>query len=131
MITFLKKVVSRLSMPGLKYNTTPVLGYHSVHPDHPLAVRPDMFRERIRFLKENFEVISLAEYVRRKLTGELTEGTAAVTFDDGYEDNYRYAYPVLKEFSCPATLFLVTRSIQNRQGCSSEGASASLKASGP
>ncbi len=116
MFAFLKKVVSRLSLPSLKCNTTPVLGYHSVHPDHPLAVRPDDLREQIRFLKENFEVVPLAEYVRRKLAGELTEGTAAVTFDDGYEDNYLYAYPVLKEFSCPATLFLVTRFIENRKG---------------
>lgn len=102
--------VSRFLMA--RDGSTPILMYHSVHPEHPLAVRPEAFREQIAYLVKNYKVVPLREYLEAKRNNSLTPGMAAVTFDDGYRDNYRFAYPILEEFSCPATIFLVTAFIE-------------------
>jgi peptidoglycan/xylan/chitin deacetylase (PgdA/CDA1 family) len=93
---------------GGKGKSTPILMYHSIHPEHPLAVRPGAFREQVEFLADNYRVVSLARYIQLKRENRLPEKTAVITFDDGYKDNFTYAYPVLKEFNCPATIFLAT-----------------------
>src|SRR5690606_1373661 len=38
-----------------------------------------------------------------------------ITMDDGYESNYIYAYPVLKEYNMKATIFLITSLIKNEE----------------
>jgi peptidoglycan/xylan/chitin deacetylase (PgdA/CDA1 family) len=103
----LKKVAAALVPSGAA--STPIVAYHSVHPDHPLAVKPELFRVQIEWLASNFRVVRLCEYLKNKRAGTLAPGTAVVTFDDGYRDNYTHAYPVLKDLQCPATLFVATR----------------------
>ncbi len=101
-----KLLTGALKMTGLTYDSTPILMYHSVHPNHPLAVTPGAFREQIAFFRGNFRVVSLREYLQAKIENRLLPGTGAVTFDDGYQDNYHFAYPVLQDYSCPATIFV-------------------------
>lgn len=57
----------------------------------------------MEYLKENFHVLSLENY--ENLPSGLS---VAITFDDGYEDNYLYAYPILKGLGLPATIFVTT-----------------------
>jgi len=54
----------------------------------------------------------LAQYIRLKNT--LPEKSIAVSFDDSYRDIYTYAYPILKKYNVPATIFLNTGNIKNR-----------------
>ncbi|NLJ33315.1 MAG: polysaccharide deacetylase family protein [Firmicutes bacterium] len=103
----IKKVLAGATkLWGLTYDSNPILMYHSVHPKHPLAVTPQAFREQIAFFREKFRVVSLREYLQAKRENRLLPGTGAVTFDDGYRDNYSFAYPILREYSCPATIFI-------------------------
>jgi len=90
-----------------------ILLYHRVAPKEddwtmePLS--PEDFEKQIAYLCRNFEVVSLTgliEYLN--LEKSLPEKAIAITFDDGYKDNYRYAYPVLKKCHAPATIFLAT-----------------------
>ena len=62
------------------------------------------FRKQIGFLKKHCSVISLDDFFE----GKFTPGKAnfALTFDDGYLNNFTYAKPVLEEFKCPATFFI-------------------------
>jgi peptidoglycan/xylan/chitin deacetylase (PgdA/CDA1 family) len=67
------------------------------------------FESQIRYLSKAYEVLpldKLAEYVQGRET--LPRKAVAITFDDGYKDNYIYAYPILKKYGVPATIFLTT-----------------------
>lgn len=94
-----------------------VLLYHRVLravEDEQVFVQPGMyvttstFRAQANFLKETFDVISLDEMVERVERGRKVGGCCAITFDDGWQDNYSQAFPVLKNFGLPATVFLAT-----------------------
>lgn len=61
----------------------------------------------LKFLK--YHVIRLDEYLNCLSSGQLPpERSILLTIDDGYEDNYSLAYPVLKHFGLPSTIFLVS-----------------------
>jgi peptidoglycan/xylan/chitin deacetylase (PgdA/CDA1 family) len=99
----------RLVCSSQDQKSSVILNYHSVHPAHKFATLPDDFLTQMRYLKNNFTVISLSDfYDMRAGTKALPVKSAMITFDDGFRDNYEYAYPVLKELGLPATIFLAT-----------------------
>ncbi len=66
------------------------------------------FRRQVRYLKRHFEVVSLSEAVERLSNGQIGRPTAVITFDDGFQNNYEVAFPILRELGLPATVFLIT-----------------------
>jgi peptidoglycan/xylan/chitin deacetylase (PgdA/CDA1 family) len=72
-------------------------------------ITESVFRDEIRCIRDNFDVIPLTEVVRRLSAGESFGPTAAITFDDGFQNNYESAFPILREAALPATLFLTTQ----------------------
>jgi len=92
-----------------------ILGYHGIAIDDehqwnpPLFMRQDYFRERLRIIKKSgCSILSLVEGLRRLSTGDLPPKSVAFTFDDGNYDFYKQAYPVLKEFDIPGTVYLTS-----------------------
>ena len=77
-------------------------------PNRFLAISEESFDAQIRHLSRNYEVISMDEMVLRSRKKKSHFGVA-VTFDDGYKDNYQFAYPILKNHKIPATLYMTTR----------------------
>lgn len=87
-----------------------VLMYHSVGSDVPGAVSSGAFRLQLAYLKANFRVLPLRDFVT-EVTAESTgaaDNLAAITFDDGALDNYEHALPALEDFGLKATFFLIT-----------------------
>lgn len=89
-----------------------IVMYHRVLPaPEPFSIDPALvpdFRKHMRLLKSRFRVIALADMVRAWEEGRDEPGAVAVTFDDGYRDNYTHAFPILREEGVPATIFLAT-----------------------
>ena len=88
-----------------------VLMYHSINTnDLFFTARPEDFVEQMAYLKkEKFNVVSLTQLVNWiEKKQPIPKKTVVLTFDDGYEDNYLNAWPVLKRYNFPATIFLVS-----------------------
>jgi peptidoglycan/xylan/chitin deacetylase (PgdA/CDA1 family) len=89
----------------------PVLTYHSIDESGSvISTSATKFRSQMQHLSDHsFQVLPvklLAAHVREKR--ELPEKAVAITFDDGYENFYDSAYPVLREFGYTATVFVVS-----------------------
>jgi peptidoglycan/xylan/chitin deacetylase (PgdA/CDA1 family) len=87
-----------------------ILHYHRV-PAEPDPMCPDLLERRafvvhMQALAEVFNVLPLSEAIPRLVDGTLGPRAAAITFDDGYADNFQVALPVLKHFRLPATFFV-------------------------
>lgn len=93
--------------------TVPILMYHSVNPgarpEDRLTVSVESFKRQMRFFKSHhYNVVPLEELeVLLKDKKKVPPKTVAITFDDGYKDNYRYAFPILKEYGFAATMFII------------------------
>jgi peptidoglycan/xylan/chitin deacetylase (PgdA/CDA1 family) len=107
-----------LSLAALKGRVV-VLAYHRVVSSRELARQPiqpgmyvhvDSFERQMRFLKDWFAVLPLAEVLDRWETGRWDPGRryCAITFDDGWRDNHTYAYPILTRYGLPSTIFVCT-----------------------
>jgi peptidoglycan/xylan/chitin deacetylase (PgdA/CDA1 family) len=89
----------------------PVLMYHKVWPGHAdaLTITPERLQEQWQLLKtEGYQALSLTEFLA-VARGEQPRPAKAVliTFDDGYRNNLRYAYPLLQQTGFKATFFII------------------------
>jgi len=100
-----------------KHYAVPILMYHSVNPlaqkENRLAVTDELFERQMRFLKEhNYNVVKLEDLAGLlKAKKRIPPKTLAITFDDGYKDNFIYAYPILKKYRIPATIFIIIQEV--------------------
>jgi peptidoglycan/xylan/chitin deacetylase (PgdA/CDA1 family) len=92
-----------------------VLLYHRVAPTlsdpQLLAISPPCFAEQMAYIRRNAVPMALTDMVRAATEGTLPRRAVAVTFDDGYADNYRYAKPILESVGVPATVFSVSNAV--------------------
>jgi peptidoglycan/xylan/chitin deacetylase (PgdA/CDA1 family) len=89
----------------------PILTYHSIdNSGSVISTAPEVFRRQMKFLSEaGYNVVSLDSLVN-SLAGEKPSSpkTVALTFDDGFQNFYTTAFPVLEQYDFKATVFLVT-----------------------
>ena len=92
-----------------------ILMYHQVcdkrYDPWELAVHPNHFHTHLDYLKKNFNVVSVADLVNGVTTHKLKK-TIAITFDDGFRDNYANAAPLLDWHELPATFYVATRAMK-------------------
>ncbi len=97
-----------------------VLGYHRILPGkYDILVQPGMyvttetFEKHIVFLADNYKIISFDVYLSGNL--DPSKKYCIITFDDGWLDNYLYAYPILKKYNISATIFLTCNYINTNK----------------
>jgi peptidoglycan/xylan/chitin deacetylase (PgdA/CDA1 family) len=112
LLTVYYRAFARIHSP----KSIPVLMYHRVLDEQPSSsshgiwVTTDQFRNQLQSLRSRgFKTITFRDYARF-LEGKfrLPERPIVLTFDDGYEDNFSVAYPLLREFDCHAVIYAVT-----------------------
>ena len=89
-----------------------IICYHCIKDKAYSHLRPTKvadFENQMRFLSKVYNPISLERMAQQIQNGtSLPSKAIAITFDDGYQDNYENAYPILKKYNVPATFFLTT-----------------------
>lgn len=69
----------------------------------------DTFKKQIEYMVKKGVPLTLDDYVKGRKSGKkLPDNSFVITFDDGYKDTYKKAFPILKKFSVPATIFVTT-----------------------
>ncbi len=96
----------------------PILMYHSIseaaeqnrHPYFCTSTAPAIFAEHMRLLhKQNYLTVSLQDAVQRlEAPGQSYDKLVVLTFDDGYQDFFTDAFPILSKYGFTATVFLPT-----------------------
>src|SRR5687768_6540787 len=92
-----------------------ILGYHGISTDdehlwdYTQFMPLEYFRQRLQLIKDSgCTVLPLGEALERLYANDLPDKSVAITFDDGTYDFYSSAYPALKDFNFPVTLYLTT-----------------------
>jgi len=102
-------------MPKPPFWYPPILAYHRVHPDQATdtpTVSPEAFEKQMAILAQRWRPIPLSAIIGSLDGGKpLPARAVAVTFDDGTEDNFIPACPILLRYRIPATIFLITGQI--------------------
>lgn len=113
------------TLPAIRRRSNPdraaILRYHSVsYFDGParlyrsasIAVTPETFERQMRFLSDWYQVLPLGSLVDCLLQGKAFPPRAvAITFDDGYRDNFVHAWPILRAYQCPATVYVTSGAV--------------------
>jgi peptidoglycan/xylan/chitin deacetylase (PgdA/CDA1 family) len=92
-------------------NTAVVVAFHRIQetdPSDSLSIDTATFERHCRFYQRHFQVVPLRVLVHRLERGHSVARCLAITFDDGYRDNFENALPVLEKLSLPATFFVVS-----------------------
>jgi peptidoglycan/xylan/chitin deacetylase (PgdA/CDA1 family) len=93
-----------------------ILLYHRVNDDQDpffSGVPVKVFAEQMELLHRFFKVMVLEELIERATKNDIPPNAVALTFDDGYRDNYEHAFPILKHYGLPATIFLATGGVES------------------
>lgn len=104
---------------GFKERAVPILMYHGVGTGDSknwgdMLISPELFEKQIQYLNEHgYKVVSVEEVSERFRLNEDVEKYIAVSFDDGYENNYEYAFPVLQKYNATATFYIIRNAIGN------------------
>jgi len=100
---------------GQRLSKASILMYHSVENGNSfLTIRPQTLEKQIKYLKQkNFTIVRLSELVECLKSGKSVAGMVVITFDDGYENFYYNAWPILKRYNVPATIFVPTSLMGN------------------
>lgn len=91
--------------------------YHRVGPHAPaedplrLRIDPGLFENHLRWFKKNRRLHFADDYAAD--LGARTALDIAITFDDGYGDNFEHAFPLLLKYEVPATIFIATAFVES------------------
>ena len=92
----------------------PILMYHSVsEAQDDFSVTPEVFESNLRTITDyGYTPVSFQQVIDYVYNGSvLPDRPILITFDDGYTNNYTYAFPILKKFGYPATIFTIGSSV--------------------
>ena len=93
----------------IKRDDPVILMYHRILQDEFInGLAPQEFEKQIAYISKHFNVVSIEDLLRDVKNNTLKPYSLALTFDDGHYDFYTHAWPILKKFNFPASLYITT-----------------------
>lgn len=112
-MTDLRSLLKRLALGVYRQmapsgaSRTVILCYHSIHSTTSFAsAAPHLFEQHLIWLKQHCTIIPFSQVLTAVRGDGERHPCVAITFDDGYVDNYECAFPLLQRYEVPATFFL-------------------------
>jgi len=113
LFTALKRLFAKPEVTILMYHR--VTQNKQTHLDHSvISATIEQFEKQMQYLHEHCTVLSFDDFFKFQ-KGGLPRNSVIITFDDGYKDNYLYAYPILTKYHLKATIFLITGYIDRNE----------------
>lgn len=115
-ISEIEKIYAKLYVKTKHYEM-PVIMYHRVIKNtdeagvHGIYVKTSTFEKHLKYLKKhNYQTVTFADLANNNYKKRFDRGNKFVilSFDDGYEDNYKYAFPLLKKYGFKAVIYLLS-----------------------
>jgi peptidoglycan/xylan/chitin deacetylase (PgdA/CDA1 family) len=104
-----RTLVDKTSIPILMYHSIADDDEIGVHPYYRTSTSPQVFAQHMGYLHDQgYKTINLADAVGLLQNNPSTRKCAVITFDDGYGDFYKHAFPILNHHGFTATVFLPT-----------------------
>jgi len=110
-----QNIFSLINFVYAEETVIPILTYHNFTKDESSSYRINIieFEKQMNYLAtHNYSVISLSKLIEGLKNGQLPTKPAVITIDDGFKSSFTLAYPILKKYNFPATLFLYTNFIE-------------------
>jgi peptidoglycan/xylan/chitin deacetylase (PgdA/CDA1 family) len=93
----------------LQKNNPVVLMYHRIINDQLInGLTPEEFEQQIAYISKHFNVMPIDELIKDVTHDRTKPYSLALTFDDGHYDFYAYAWPILKKYNLPASIYVTT-----------------------
>ncbi|WP_241761769.1 polysaccharide deacetylase family protein, partial [Fusobacterium nucleatum] len=109
MVYILIIIILFILLIAFNKRAVPVFLYHQVNSIS--NVTPELFEEHLKIIKKyNIETVTISEYYNN-----INKNSMLLTFDDGYYDNFKYVFPLLKKYNMKATIFLNTLYIMDKR----------------
>jgi len=91
-----------------------ILTFHHIGPfQDKLTIPPSLFEKTLKHIQNNYNIISYNDFCNFIFYNlDLPEKSILITLDDGYLDNFIYAFPILKKLHIPAVLFVITGMVE-------------------
>lgn len=109
-------------LEGGHYRGVPIFMFHRVIPegtpcyDPEMATSTNLFETFLEWISEKYRVVTVEEVAKaRHIQTDSARPLCALTFDDGWKDNFDYAFPLLRMRQVPATIFLPVRFIGTKR----------------
>lgn len=99
----------------LTYHRFPKHDGSEAFDDGVIDTTAEQFEEQLICLKQHFNIVGIEELCAFAAGASLPRNSVAITFDDGYLDNYQQALPLLQRHGCRATFFVATSFISERR----------------
>jgi peptidoglycan/xylan/chitin deacetylase (PgdA/CDA1 family) len=93
-----------------------VLEYHAIgsHPDwYPgMVIAPEVFEKHLQYMQEQgYKMVTVAELTERLTQDKDVDKYIALSFDDGYKDDYTHTFPLLQKYGAKATFSVINSRI--------------------
>jgi len=100
-------------------NIVNILTFHHIHENRDsLSIPPSLFENTLKEISKKYTFISYQDFMDSIfLEKKLPKKSILISLDDGYLDNYIYAYPILKKLNIPAVIFIITNNIISSSTC--------------